>query len=427
MGGRFANKEPAAMALSSSTPRASLWPARRIAVSLAFLVNGFILGNWTPQVPLLADRLGLGEGRLGLLILVFGLGAVAAMPLVGAATSRLGSRTPTLVLQALLAFALPLLVLAPTPWTAAAAILFFGMTMGGMDVAMNANAVQTERTLPSAMMSSCHGFWSIGGVLGATVGGPLIAGLGSLGQALVVALVTLAALWPIGLHLMEDRHVGATAPSSDEGEGERPAGGVPAGSAKLVAMALGVCALFSMVPEGATIDWSAIYVRQDLGADVATSGLAFAAFSATMAVFRFLGDGIRDRLGAVRTIRLSLGFAMVGLVLVGLAGSFGAALVGFAVLGIGLANLVPIAFSAAGNVEGLKPGIAISIATSIGYSGILIAPSAIGFFAEHFGFSPVFLGLCFCLLVVFALSGLMRGADRAVPGAPAETAEKVAA
>ncbi|WP_019998018.1 MFS transporter [Aureimonas ureilytica] len=412
---------------TSPSHRPARWPARRIAVSLAFLVNGFILGNWTPQVPLLADRLGLSEGRLGLLILVFGIGAVAAMPLVGAATARFGSRLPTLVLQALLAFALPLLVLAPTPWSAAAAILFFGMTMGGMDVAMNANAVQAERTLPSAMMSSCHGFWSIGGVLGATVGGPLIAGLGSVGQASVVALVTLLALWPIGLHLMEDKHVGLTAPAASDGEGDAATPAARAGSARLVAMALGVCALFSMVPEGATIDWSAIYVRQDLGADIATSGLAFAAFSATMALFRFLGDGIRDRLGAVRTIRLSLVFAMVGLVLIGFAGSFGAALVGFAVLGVGLANLVPIAFSAAGNIEGVKPGVAISIATSIGYSGILIAPSAIGVFAEHFGFSPVFLGLSLCLLVVFALSGLMRGADRPQPARAAPERETLAA
>ncbi|WP_062111057.1 MFS transporter [Aureimonas sp. AU40] len=413
---------------STLSRRASAWPARRIAVSLAFLVNGFILGNWTPQIPLLADRLSLSEGRLGLLILVFGVGAVAAMPLVGAATARLGSRIPTLALQALLAFALPLLVLAPTPWTAAAAILFFGMTMGGMDVAMNANAVATERTLPSAMMSSCHGFWSIGGVLGATLGGPLIVALGSLGQATMVCLVMLAALWPIGRFMMDDRE----SPAETEAKAAVAQGGgtsatVPKGSGRLIAVALGVCALFSMVPEGAAIDWSAIYLRRDLGADTTTSGLAFAAFSATMALFRFLGDVIRDRLGAVRTIRLSLGFAMAGLVLVSLANGLALALVGFAILGIGLSNLVPIAFSAAGNLEGMKPGIAISIATSIGYSGILIAPSAIGFFAEHFGFSPVFLGLSVCLLVVFALSGLMHGADRRQVAPLAEARDKVAA
>ena len=378
-------------------------------MSLAFLVNGFVLGNWTPQVPLLAERLGLSESQLGLLILVFGLGAIAAMPLVGAATARFGSRKPTLVFQALLAFALLLLVLAPTPLLAAGAILFFGMTMGGMDVAMNANAVATERTLHQAMMSSCHGFWSVGGVLGAAVGGPLIGIVGSVGQASVVALVMLASLWPISRALMEDRASPQDAAAADtQGEGEAPT----SGHARWIAVALGVCALFSMIPEGATIDWSAIYLVRELGTDIEWSGFAFASFSATMALFRFLGDGLRDRLGAVRTIRLSIGFAVAGLVLVSFAGGLAVALVGFAILGVGLSNLVPIAFSAAGNIEGLKPGVAISIATSIGYSGILVAPSAIGYFAQHFGFSPVFLGLCVCLLAIFALSGLVRGADR---------------
>ncbi|WP_244497025.1 MFS transporter [Aureimonas sp. D3] len=391
-------------------PRMAAWPARRIAVSLAFLVNGFVLGNWTPQVPLLAERLGLSESRLGLLILVFGLGAIAAMPLVGAATARFGSRKPTLVLQALLAFALLLLVLAPSPLWAAAAILFFGMTMGGMDVAMNANAVATERTLHQAMMSSCHGFWSVGGVLGAAVGGPLIGAVGSVGQASVVALVMLAALWPISRSLMEDQTSPHDAPAAAETDGQSAP--VTSSRGRLIAVALGVCALFSMIPEGATIDWSAIYLVRELGIDIEMSGLAFAAFSATMALFRFLGDGLRDRLGAVRTIRLSIGFAVAGLVLVSFAGGLTVALIGFAILGIGLSNLVPIAFSAAGNIEGLKPGVAISIATSIGYSGILVAPSAIGYFAQHFGFSPVFLGLCVCLLVILVLSGLMHGADR---------------
>ena len=378
-------------------------------MSLAFLVNGFVLGNWTPQVPLLAERLGLSESQLGLLILVFGLGAIAAMPLVGAATARFGSRKPTLVFQALLAFALLLLVLAPTPLLAAGAILFFGMTMGGMDVAMNANAVATERTLHQAMMSSCHGFWSVGGVLGAAVGGPLIGTVGSVGQASVVALVMLASLWPISRALMEDRASPQDAAAAEtQGEGAAST----SGRGRWIAVALGVCALFSMIPEGATIDWSAIYLVRELGTDIEWSGFAFASFSATMALFRFLGDGLRDRLGAVRTIRLSIGFAVAGLVLVSFAGGLAVALVGFAILGIGLSNLVPIAFSAAGNIEGLKPGVAISIATSIGYSGILVAPSAIGYFAQHFGFSPVFLGLCVCLLAIFALSGLMRGADR---------------
>ncbi|MBB3997327.1 MFS transporter [Aureimonas pseudogalii] len=398
---------------------ASFPPSRR-AVSLAFLANGFVMGNWTPQVPVQAERLGLDEARLGLLILVIGIGAIVAMPLVGAAVSRFGSRRPVLVLQALLAFALPLLTLAPNPTAAAVAVFFFGMTMGGMDVAMNANAVSVERRLPKAMMSSCHGFWSIGGFAGAFVGGPLIAALGPFGHTVLVGLVLLAALVPVSRALREDRDDRpAVADAASEGA---PAGRSPTrGAAALAAVAIGGCALFGMVPEGAAIDWSAIYLRQDLGADIATSGFAFAAFSATMALFRFLGDGIRDRLGAVGTVRVSVAFGIAGLLVIALAPGLAFALLGFAILGVGLSNLVPVAFSAAGNIEGLKPGIAISIATTIGYSGILIAPSAIGFFAGRFGFPPVFLALSACLVVIFLLSNLMRGADRAAGAHARET------
>ncbi|WP_062210071.1 MFS transporter [Aureimonas sp. AU12] len=402
------------------------FPPSRIAVSLAFLVNGFVLGNWTPQVPVQAERLGLTESRLGLLILALGVGAVVAMPIVGAAISRFGSRRPVLLCQALLAFALLALALSPSPALAAAAVFFFGMTMGGMDVAMNANAVAVERRLPKAMMSSCHGFWSIGGFAGAAIGGPLIALVGSVWHTAIVGAVVLVALVPISRALREDHGDAPTGAVPQVGGGHAALALGGRRTAVLAAVAIGACALFGMVPEGATIDWSAIYLRQDLGADVVSSGFAFAAFSATMALFRFFGDGIRDRLGAVATVRVSVGFGIAGLLVVALAPGLPLALLGFAILGVGLSNLVPIAFSAAGNIEGLKPGIAISIATTIGYSGILIAPSAIGFFAEHFGFPPVFLALCACLVLIFLLSGLMRGADRAAAEATASPARVAA-
>ncbi|WP_416358038.1 MFS transporter [Aureimonas phyllosphaerae] len=394
-------------ALSRPASWRDAWPRERLAVSGAFLANGFVLGNWTPQIPLFQQRLGLSEAHLGLMILAFGIGAVVAMPLLGAATARFGSRRATLAMHAILALSLPLLVLAPNVPVAALAILLFGASMGGMDVAMNANAVSVERQRPRAIMSSCHGFWSVGGFIGAATGGFLIVSLGPVGHFLFVSALLLAALWPIGRAMLEDRDLaGVSAPANAEGEG--PA--APS-AARLAVLGIGICALFGMVPEGATIDWSAIYLRSELGADVAMSGFAFAAFSAVMALFRFLGDGIRDRLGAVRTLRLSAVAAIGALLVVGLAPNLGVAILGFALLGIGLSNIAPIAFSAAGNVPGLKPGVGISMATTIGYSGILIAPSAIGYLAEHFGFQAVFLGLSLCLVGILVLSPLTRGAD----------------
>ncbi len=215
--------------------------------------------------------------------------------------------------------------------------------------------------------------------------------LGPVGHFVFVAAVLLAALWPIGRAMFEDRELADAATPA----GETGAGPAAPSAARLAVLGIGICALFGMVPEGATIDWSAIYLRSELGADVAVSGFAFAAFSAVMALFRFLGDGIRDRLGAVRTLRLSALAGIGALLIVGFAPNLGVAILGFALLGIGLSNIAPIAFSAAGNVPGLKPGVGISMATTIGYSGILIAPSAIGYLAEHFGFQPYFSALAF--------------------------------
>jgi fucose permease len=170
-------------------------------------------------------------------------------------------------------------------------------------------------------------------------------------------------------------------------------------------------ALFSMIPEGAVLDWSALYLQQELGAPVETAGLAFAAFSAAMAVMRFSGDPIRDRLGAVPTLRISTLVAGAGLIVAAWADSVVGAAAGFALAGLGIANMVPIAFSAAGNLPGLAPGIGISIVSFMGYSGLLFAPSLIGFIAKHTGLGPIFAALPLLYVVVLALSRLARHAD----------------
>src|SRR3546814_10458411 len=143
-------------------------------------------------------------------------------------------------------------------------------------------------------------------------------------------------------------------------------------------------------PEGAVIDWSALYLREELGASVTASGFAFAAFSLTMAVMRFAGDLVRDRFGAIRTLQACAIISVIGLLVAGMANSDTMAVAGFALAGIGISNLVPIVFSAAGNLPGLQPGIGLPVVTTMGYSGILIAPSAIGFIAEYSGLAIIF-------------------------------------
>ncbi|RAX41908.1 MFS transporter [Rhizobium tropici] len=379
--------------------RSGFFTKPRAAVSLMFLLNGFMVGCWAPKIPEFAERLQLTKFELGLMILVFGVGSLVMMPLAGAQIAVRGSR---IVVRAFAVLLLPMilaLTLAPNVWTAAIALFLFGGFIGAMDVAMNANAVSVEKSMRRAIMSSCHAFWSLGGLLGSAIGGLLISRLGVLGHAeasTAIAVLFLVVAWPM---LLSDQ------PHPDEAKPKAKLPMIP------LPWLLGIVALFCMVPEGAVLDWSALYLSQEKGASVALSGFGFAAFSATMATMRFAGDFVRDWLGAVRTLRVCTVFAIVGMLTAALAPNAEIAILGFALCGIGISNMVPIAFSAAGNIPGLQPGIGISVVTTLGYSGMLVAPSAIGFAAEHVGFSPVLMALPVLLLVVLALSSLARYAD----------------
>ncbi|QYA14544.1 MFS transporter [Rhizobium sp. AB2/73] len=379
--------------------RSPFFTKSRAAVSLMFLMNGFMVGCWAPKIPEFAERLQLTKFELGLMILIFGVGSLIMMPLAGAQIAARGSRV---VVQAFAVLLLPMilaLTLAPNVWTAAIALFLFGGFIGAMDVAMNANAVSVEKSMRRAIMSSCHAFWSLGGLLGAAIGGLLISRWGILGHAeasTAIAALFLAIAWPMVL---------GDQPHHDEAKPKAKLPMIP------LPWLLGIVALFCMVPEGAVLDWSALYLSQEKGASVALSGFGYAAFSATMATMRFAGDFVRDWLGAVRTLRVCTVFAIVGMLTAALAPNAEIAILGFALCGIGISNMVPIAFSAAGNIPGLQPGIAISVVTTLGYSGMLVAPSAIGFAAEHVGFSPVLMALPVLLLVVLALSSLARYAD----------------
>lgn len=387
----------------ASRPLGSYLTKERAGVALLFLMNGFMIGSWAPKIPEFASRLGLSEKELGLMILAFGLGSIIMMPIAGSQIARFGSSTVSKFAAVLLTPMLFLLSLTGDVWTGAIAISLFGGLIGAMDVAMNANAVATEKHMRRAIMSSCHAFWSLGGLLGASSGGFLIQKLGVFNHSVIVTLIAalmVVLCWKIVLH---------DAPHPDEAKDETrsrlPRSPLP--------WLIGVIALFCMIPEGAILDWGALYMRNELGASVALSGFAFAGFSLTMAIMRFAGDLIRDRLGAVMTLRICGAIAICGLAIIGLAPTTTIAIVGFALAGIGISNMVPIVFSAAGNLPGMAAGVGLSVVTTMGYSGILLAPSVIGFVAEHTGLASIFLALSGFLVVVLAVSRLARHADGA--------------
>lgn len=376
----------------------------RWAVAAMFLANGFVMGAWAPQIPLLMPRHDVTESALGLLILVLGFGAVSAMLFAGRLISLYGGRRVLSLFSLALIPVLPMVVFSPNIWLLALFMAVFGAMAGCMDVAMNAQAVVIERRLDRAIMSSSHGFWSLGGFIGGSAGAWVIAHWGSEVQSLltagVVALIVLSAM-PFLLPDAPHAPMAATTPAPRTKLFPKD----------LHVWLLGFLALSSMVPEGAVLDWAAIYMQKELGSDVFVSGLGFAFFAGAMAVMRFLGDTVRNRLGAVRTLRIS-GF-------LGAAGMMGGAvapydwvvIVSFFIAGLGIANMVPILFSAAGNHPHLPSANAISIVTMVGYCGILVAPSSIGFLAEHAGFRPTYAGLSVILILVALLAGRAADAD----------------
>lgn len=386
--------------------RLPLFTAERAAIALMFLQNGYLVGNWAPKVPEFAAKLGLQESAIGLMILFFGLGSMASMPLVGWWVSQHGSHGLLRVMVFVVTPVFILVNIVPNAVTGAMALALMGAAVAGTDVAMNANAVEVERSERRAIMSSCHGFWSLGGLIGAASGGLIIDFAGNWAHALavtVVALILGILAWP---RIFSDR------PHPDDAGGADLPATVPP-FRNLTLWLMGLMCLFAMEPEGASLDWSALYLRDAFGADAALSGLAFASFSAGMALMRFLGDAIRDRYGAVNTVRVSVVFTIIGLLIVGCAPGAVWAVAGFAIAGLGIANLVPVLFSAAGNMPGIGKGVGISFVTFFGYSGLLFMPSVIGLVAERFGLAIVYIGITVPLFVVLAGSRLARYADRA--------------
>ncbi|MDZ4394979.1 MFS transporter [Cypionkella sp.] len=374
----------------------------RWAVAAMFAANGFVMGAWAPQIPLLLTRHNISNTTLGLLILALGLGAVGAMLFAGRLIQSFGSRSIARAFGLATAPTLPLVVFAPTLWLLTPAMALMGALIGSMDVAMNANAVEVERRMGRAIMSSSHGFWSLGGFVGGLGGSYVIALWGAETQALLVAGIALITVLLASPHLITD----APHPTAEK---PIPHALFPRDASLWI---LGFMALFCMVPEGAVLDWAAIYLSRELGSDLFRSGLGFAGFAGAMAVMRFAGDRLRNRFGAVKTLQISGLISAAGL----LGGAFApndiVAIASFTFAGLGVANMVPIMFSAAGNHPGMAAGAAISTVTMVGYAGILVAPSSIGFIADHIGFRATYAALAVVLLIVTALAHRTAAADR---------------
>ena len=343
-----------------------LWSYR-----LTFLLSGMSLGAWAPLVPFARERAGLEEAQLGLLLLCFGLGSMLAMPIAGALTTRKGCRFVSLIGGALICSMLPLLATLSSFSALAVALALFGAGLGSIDVAMNVQGLMVERDHGRPLMSGFHGLFSLGGIASALLMSLLLWGGAS---PLFAVLVVVAIVG--GLLLWHARHLlpyGADDPSAPFA---RP-------SAKV--LAVGVLCFIALLVEGAVLDWSAVFLNRAHQIDLSIAGSAYAVFSLTMAAGRFSGDALRKRFGAVSLLIGGGLLVMVGFAMAVLLQPWPLFLLGFALIGLGLANAFPVYCSVVGAQTAMPAGLAITIITGIGYCGILLGPALIGFAAHLIG------------------------------------------
>ncbi|WP_371808557.1 MFS transporter [Ruegeria sp. HKCCD7221] len=368
------------------------------AVAAMFILNGALFGIWASRIPAVRDRLDLTHEALGLGLLFMAAGAVCSFPITGRLTDKFGAVSITRVIAVLYTLSLVLLAVAGSFWALAAFLFIFGAFHGSMDVAMNAWAAEVEQAYDKPVMSSFHAMWSLGAGLGA------LSGYGAVQLGMTVMqhfLLAGGAVVGLALVLSWVRWTSRRAAS--------PGGAVfalPSGALILV----GFTALCGALGEGAVADWSAIFLRDVTGAAESIAALGYAVFSVTMVAFRLAGGVVIARFGPVATARFGGVCAALGVLGVVSAVQPQLALAGFALMGIGYAVIMPLAFSRAANDPYVPPGQAIASVATLGYGGLLIGPPLIGFLAEMLTLRLAFMALLPLAIMIVILSGALRPA-----------------
>ncbi|MFI8521969.1 MFS transporter [Streptomyces sp. NPDC085481] len=376
---------------TASLPLARL----RTALTLFFALDGFLFAGWVVRIPAIKQQTGASAGDLGLALLGVSAGAVVTMTLTGRLCRRYGSHPVTVVTAVLMSASLALPPLTRSPLSLGLVLLVFGAAYGGINVAMNSAAVDLVAALRRPVMPSFHAAFSLGGMLGAGLGGLVAGGVSPTAHLLgltVAGLLLTAAAGPVLL-----RHpspappeslpatpatpdtpatpTAPTAPTKPTGPDARPAG------SRRAVLVFGVIALCTAYGEGALADWGALHLAQDLTAHPGLAAAGYSLFALTMTAGRLSGTALLERLGQTRTLVAGGLTAAAGMLLGALAPTVWAALLGFAVTGLGLANIFPVAIARAGALAGPS---GVATASTLGYGGMLLGPPSIGFLADWF-------------------------------------------
>ncbi|MDF1484344.1 MFS transporter [Ramlibacter sp. H39-3-26] len=360
------------------------------AARLQFFCVGFVFATWGVHIPSVGTHYGMGAGPLGLAMLAVGTGALLGLSRAGRLVARHGPRRVVRGCALLAAPCLALLLHMPGFAALLVLLALFGAATSVNDVAINTEAAALEQRAGRPLMSGLHAMFSTGGMAGALLGGALLA-RGIAPQAQLVLLAAVGAATMLGAAARMLPPIPAPAPDAPRPRWRPPPGPL---------LALGLMAALGLMVEGAMYDWSVLYLRQERHSPPGQAALAYACFSAAMAAMRFAGDGLRARFAAPTLLRASAALAACALVGAMLAPTPWLALAGFALVGAGLANVVPLLFVAAARQPGQAPAQSIASVSSLGYAGLMAGPPLIGLIAHHGS-------LTLALLVVAGFAGVL--------------------
>ncbi|ODS79051.1 MAG: MFS transporter [Cytophagaceae bacterium SCN 52-12] len=375
-----------------------------LATRAVFLVCGIALSGWAPMVPYVKDKLLLNDSEIGALLLFLGVGAIVMMPATGWLISRIGSRRVILLATIIIAVTLPSLLLMDSPVRMGMMLFLFGAGIGSVDVAMNAHGVQVQNLSGKPVMSSLHGLFSVGGLLGPV----LVLFLLKMDFQPVTSLLMLSVLLVLIVsgqsgNLMSFRTEKEVIRQYSSGKAEEKQ--KPASWLSTRVLFLGTMCFIVFLSEGAVLDWSAIFLRDYKGMDEAFLALGYAAFSIAMAFMRLIGDRLVSRMHSRKVILAGSLAAASGFLVLIATPWIASALLGFVLIGLGAANIVPVFFSEAGQIKNVPGTAALAAVTTIGYAGQLAGPALLGVIAEETSLS-VALGFTGALMLVVALSHL---------------------
>ncbi len=371
-----------------------------VANRMAFLVIGCLEAAWAPLVPYVKSAFSLDEETLGLLMLCSGFGSICALPVSGWLCMKFGAKPVVYFSGFLMALALLAISLMVNVWLTAAMLFIFGACTILIDVSANINGVALEHQTGKHLMSGFHGGYSLGTLIGAGVMSALFSfGIVPKWAVVISMVLTLIAMMVCCRGLLKRDDIKSANQAAGAKPTERKRFSIPP-----MVLVIGFLCFIMYASEGAVMGWSAIFVSENRGVDISSAGFFYTAFAITMTAMRFLGDKIVDRFGQRRVVVLGAVSVAVGFLIVILIPNIVTTAIGFALVGLGAANIVPQFVSFASSIKGMAVQNIISLVNALGYSGVLLGPVIIGFVAKHYGLHTSFAGIAVFALVVAVVS-----------------------